>query len=533
MQRHAWPMQRPMGAWYRDGTPRGCGRKLMMAAAYSSAQTEALKASIAAACSRAQEEALASAQRASHASQGIDDRPQLRPQLLTAIEALQRGLVERDTEVRLLLLAALAQEHILFIGPPGTAKSELGRRLAQLYRGAFFERLLTRFSVPEELFGPLSMKALEHDEYKRKTTGYLPSASVAFVDEIFKANSAILNSLLTIINERLFDNGSVREKVPLRCLVGASNELPESEELDALYDRFLLRRQVAQVSPAGLMELLSSPRSQVPQATALASPGSQTHTAAPLLVDDSWAGLRGEAMALVEVPSRVLQLLADLRKHMQEEREPPTYISDRRLVKAVVLLQVAAWTCGRRRVLEFDALLLRNVLCYRPEDEGHVTNWLLQHIAAEDGLRQPRFLLKSLFGRACAVAVSAKPDADLAQEVEALRSVLLRKLAGVLTLMQDDVTGISTHLWFGHADARRFVTALKPRLKAAATDTQRLLAEVIGLQHAIEAGLDSAHLADLLPGVWADFIRNADMSDVRPLGTRSIEVVRSKYSMQP
>lgn len=78
----------------------------------------------------------------------------------------------------------------------------------------------------------------------------------------------------------------------------------------------------------------------------------------------------------------------------QEEREPPTYISDRRLVKAVVLLQVAAWTCGRRRVLEFDALLLRNVLCYRPEDEGHVTNWLLQHIAAEDGLRQPRFLLK-------------------------------------------------------------------------------------------------------------------------------------------
>ena len=138
-------------------------------------------------------------------------------------------MVERDVEVRLLLLAALCGEHILYLGPPGTAKSELGRRLSRLSRGIFFERLLTRFSVPEELFGPLSMRALERDEYLRMTEGYLPSASVAFIDEIFKANSAILNTLLTILNERLFDNGTQRNKVPLLCLVGASNEMPESE----------------------------------------------------------------------------------------------------------------------------------------------------------------------------------------------------------------------------------------------------------------------------------------------------------------
>lgn len=201
--------------------------------------------------------------------------------LENAINALQEGLVERDTEVisppsrckivscsgvaaicyalctnlqvRLLLLAALAGEHILFIGPPGTAKSELGRRLARLYDGQFFERLLTRFSVPEvrqvlleeeqcqfvsmiaartaiswstqELFGPLSMRALEEDKYIRQIDGYLPSAKVAFIDEVFKANSAILNTLLTILNERLFDNGSKRIEVPLICLVNSQTNL--------------------------------------------------------------------------------------------------------------------------------------------------------------------------------------------------------------------------------------------------------------------------------------------------------------------
>ena len=129
-----------------------------------------------------------------------------------------------------MLLAALCSEHLLLLGPPGTAKSELSRRLSSLTGGEYFERLLTRFSVPEELFGPLSIKGLERDEYNRKTEGYLPTAEVAFVDEIFKANSAILNALLTLLNERLFDNGTDRLPVPLLCLVGASNELPESEE---------------------------------------------------------------------------------------------------------------------------------------------------------------------------------------------------------------------------------------------------------------------------------------------------------------
>jgi MoxR-like ATPase len=181
----------------------------------------------------------------------------LKPRLQRIRDALSEGLIERDIPIRLALLAALAGEHVLLIGPPGTAKSELARRLRLAFTGqTYFERLLTRFSVPEELFGPLSIKALEEDKYQRQTDGYLPTAAVAFLDEIFKANSAILNALLTLLNEREFDNGTQRVKTPLVSVVGASNELPQEEELLALYDRFLVRYHVGPVTDDGFAKLL-------------------------------------------------------------------------------------------------------------------------------------------------------------------------------------------------------------------------------------------------------------------------------------
>ncbi len=294
-----------------------------------------------------------------------------RARLKAIIDALESGLVERRQSVRLCLLCALAGEHTLLIGPPGTAKSELARRLHTVFRDArYFERLLTRFSVPEELFGPLSIRALEQDRYERHTDGFLPDASIAFIDEVFKANSAILNALLTLLNEREFDNGAGRQHCPLISAVGATNEVPEDEVADAFFDRFLVRLPLAAVSAAGFGALLE-----------VGLDCGWTPLAPDLALDKNDRTVLANAAAAVEVPAALVAVLAELRQHFAAER---IYVSDRRWVKIVWLLRVAAAAEGRSAVALWDLLLLPWVTAPDAPRQAVVADWL----AARLGVRE-------------------------------------------------------------------------------------------------------------------------------------------------
>jgi MoxR-like ATPase len=267
-------------------------------------------------------------------------------------EHLETGLVGRRDHARMLLLAAVAGENAILFGPPGTAKSLLARRLKDCFADdiKYFECLLTKFSMPEEVFGPVSLKGLEQDIFRRVYDRYMPGAGIAFIDETFKANSAILNSMLTILNEREFDTGNERIKVTLRCVVGASNEMPKESELQALYDRFIVRMRVNQIeNDKDLDAYLKTNHEYILPEKSLRLTKNDldeiTNLSKKISVDDA-----------------LINLLKDLRTWCLENK---IFISDRRLGKIKRLIQVAAVTSGR-------------------QSAGVVDSWAIRHCAWDD-----------------------------------------------------------------------------------------------------------------------------------------------------
>lgn len=271
------------------------------------------------------------------------------------VDALSAGLHERREHAAVILLAALAGQNIFLLGPPGTAKSLLARRLASLFAdcGQCFEYLMQRFSTPEDIFGPVSIKALKEDKYERKTEKFLPTANFAFLDEIWKSGPAILNTLLTIINEKKFRNGAEITDVPLETLIAASNETPpEGQGLEALYDRFIVRLYAPPIENADHFESFL-------HADSVADSAKCDGIA---VRPEEWKKWRKD-MRKVQLSAETMQIIRAIRLKLAEKQdELNVYVSDRRWKKAADFLRAGAFFCGRKKTNLADTLLLRHCL---------------------------------------------------------------------------------------------------------------------------------------------------------------------------
>lgn len=277
------------------------------------------------------------------------------------LESRLTGVFLERTEVTQgMLLASLAGEHVLLLGPPGTAKSAIADQFCKAIDGAtFFEWLLSKFTAPEELFGPISLESLKRDAYKRITRGKLPEAHVCFLDEIFKGSSAILNTLLTAINERKFHNEGGAKQIPLRMVIGASNELPEGPELGALYDRFLLRYWVQPVvAPDAFVALVTNPEPAVSSSLTL----------------DDWDAARA-AVASLPMPEDSARTLYKLRQALVKDG---ITASDRRWRRAVGLARACAWMSDETAVYDDHFGVLSHVLWSEPEQQSKVQEHVAQ-----------------------------------------------------------------------------------------------------------------------------------------------------------
>ncbi len=260
--------------------------------------------------------------------------------------------MEREEIVRGLLVTAVARGNMLILGAPGAAKTAIAETLARQLGGNFFSRLLTKVSAPEELFGPLSLKALENDQFKRVTKGKLPEADVAVIDEVFKCNSSVLNTLLPIMNERVyFDDSSTAKSIPLQVLVGLSNELPDggvNGELAALWDRFDLKYTVEYVKDERNFAMMLKLSTSKPSTTISLQ---ELHSA------------QGQAEQ-VNISDDTINALVRLWKELKSQG---FVISDRRFRNCLRFLKAHAWLEGRNVVADDDIAILSNMLWTDPE----------------------------------------------------------------------------------------------------------------------------------------------------------------------
>ena len=278
--------------------------------------------------------------------------PDLARRLQDGARQLEQQFLGKEEIIRLLFISALAGGPTITRCSPGTAKSAIVRAFAQVIDAVYFDYLLTRFTEPNEIFGPVDIQAFRQGTYRRRIEGMLPQAEVVFLDEIFKANSAILNSLLTLVNARRFTHGTNTVRVPLISLFAASNEVPTDDALSAIFDRFLLRVRCDYLDSYHFRGLLQKGIQLETAQMAEPVPAKKIATAAELM---SVQRRFGDLMRMSE------EFLATFKGLVFQIRSEGIGLSDRRVVKLLKLFAASAVFDGRDAVTDADFFILRHV----------------------------------------------------------------------------------------------------------------------------------------------------------------------------
>lgn len=375
----------------------------------------------------------------------VEAKATVRDVINSFIVKLNGEFKEREDVVRGLFLAILTGQHVLLLGPAGTGKSLIARCAGIGLGGRWFETLLTRFSTPEQVFGPVSLKALEQDRFERKLNGTLAECEFGFLDEIFKANAAILNALLTAINERLFHNGSGPVKLPLRTVFGASNELPEGKDLEALFDRFVLRFDVPYIRrDDNLRAMLGA---KAPEPTSVL-------TLADL--DAAQAEVRA-----VKVTDATVDALLSLRSALKAEGFT---VSDRRWRAILSLCQANAWLEGEAETSPEDLMIAIDAVWRVPTERAKVAK--IVGTVADPVSEKAGETLESARETATRIAGLATGDRDayLDAATKGLKEVklMLRKLteleAGASARSTRTISDVRTEVQALHDDLARVIS---------------------------------------------------------------------------
>lgn len=322
--------------------------------------------------------------------------------------ALDQQYLGKSEVIRLLLIAIVAREHVVLIGPPGTAKSALIKSLAEFVDARYFEYLLTRFTEPNELFGPVDIHAFREGIYRRKTEGMLPEAELVFLDEIFKSNSAILNSLLTLLNERRLALGGQSITSPILSVFGASNEVPADESLQALYDRFLLRIRSDNLEAYHFNELLL--RGIQHESARLVG-----HTQQSLVAGHELHSLAAELASRLDFTE---DFLSSYKGLIFQIRAEGVSVSDRRVVKFLKLFAASALLDGRETADLGDLFVLKHA--WNSEDQAPIVAGLVEPVVEAFYREHPERQRVGALG----VGLAA-----LSAEIDRIRQVLIGQTA--------------------------------------------------------------------------------------------------------